>query len=158
MMLILLVLAIKVNANPTANIQQIEQKYVIEDSMLSIYELEIFNATSDSVLWLWIDPNLNVNNDTSELINDFFFEKTRLYNIAVDVNVSTIIPIIGESFITRIYPQSKFSFLSKEKYKLDEIRPFVVIISQDEIIFRYPRLKAIIQPPIIFYDKTWLIL
>lgn len=159
MLLLLFTLIIKANANPSTIILQTEQKYVIGDSINSIYELEIINVTSDTVLWLWVAPNLNVNGDINTLIKQFFFDKnTRLFNIAVDINNSVITPTIGVSFITRIYPQCKFSFLSKERNKIDNIIPYVVILSQDEIILRYPKLNTIIDPPIIFYDKTWLIL
>jgi hypothetical protein len=81
-----------------------------------------------------------------------------LINVAVDVNVSEIIPTLGKNFITRISPKGKFSFVSKEKSKLDNIIPYIVILSQNEIILRYPKLKAIIQPPIIFYEKPYLFL
>lgn len=153
------ILALTIKANTPTIIQQTEQKYAIEDSIVSIYELEIYNATNDSVLWLWIAPNLKAEGDTCELIKQYFFDNnTRLINVAVDVDVSEIIPTLGKNFITRISPKGKFSFVSKEKSKLDNIIPYIVILSQNEIILRYPKLKAIIQPPIIFYEKPYLFL
>lgn len=73
------ILALTIKANTPTIIQQTEQKYAIEDSIVSIYELEIYNATNDSVLWLWIAPNLKAEGDTCELIKQYFFDNnTRL--------------------------------------------------------------------------------
>lgn len=40
------ILALTIKANTPTIIQQTEQKYAIEDSIVSIYELEIYNATN----------------------------------------------------------------------------------------------------------------
>lgn len=122
------------------------------------YEVEYCNESADTTFWMWISPNMEKCSYKDQIEKHFFndfkhdINKSWLYYMGIEF-VYFGDTLSNDNFVVRIFPHEKFSFVSDEKFKIENISKHIIIIPEVEVLKLHRALTTILDPPTIFYDR-----
>jgi hypothetical protein len=143
-----------------------ESKYIFNESEIFVINYELKNTCSDTlcVISLGRDSLLN----DSLLVKKFFWQRrpetdASLFQIAFDGSITEYTPVIFETFVKIIPPNSSFTFQILSDYKMNSSCRASVLryLKSKIIVFPVNDYLKEISPPftsIIFYKESNIIL